>query len=102
MDDDLKINLIFALVLVLFYGGIYLGYTLPNRITQDQAVSRFAELAQVDQSKVVVVRQSNDALVFGNTHDVSYELVVDGKHTSGRCTSGPFSQMVCRLYTGGE
>ncbi len=93
--------LFLVIVLVVIFGSTAL-LQLPNAITEGQAVARFAKLAQVEQSDIVVVRHSNNSVILGDTHDVTFELVVNGIPTSGRCTSGVFSPMVCRLYSGGE
>ena len=73
-----------------------------NRIDENEAIVRFQELADKNPDdnitpKVVIVRQSNPSMVFGDAWDVTYELEVDGVPASGRCTSGDFSKMVCRL-----
>jgi len=89
--------LVFAVIL-----GVGLWMSTINWITEEAAVARFATLAQVEESDIVVVRHSNNSLFLGNTQDVTFELLIKGEPTSGRCTSGVFSPMVCRLYSGGE
>ena len=80
---------------------LYAGASVfVNRITVDNAVARFSELTEVPESQIEVVRHSNNSPFIGDTHDVTFELVINGKHQSGRCTSAMFSEMVCRVYTG--
>lgn len=44
----------------------------------DQAVDRFYELS--DAKNIEVVRHSNKSVAFGNTRDVVFKLLVDGKN----------------------
>lgn len=67
-----------------------------NRITDDIAIPQFKELFDTDN--VTIERKSNDALFFGDMHDVTYQLRIDGKLVAGRCTSSTFSAPVCRPY----
>ena len=65
-------------------------------ISTDAALERFSEQAQT--SEIEVVRQSNATPIIGDPHDVTFELEVEGKPMTGRCTSAAFSPMICRLY----
>lgn len=103
MFDDvdlgtLAVLAIFGCLIVYLVAGC-VG-TVNNAISVDEAVARFEELAGTDD--IVVVRHSNNAFVVGDPLDVTFELLVDSKPVTGRCTAGSFSPMVCRLYTGGE
>lgn len=90
------IMLVIVLLLTIFLGTI-------NMITPVEAVTRFAELAEVGARDIVVVRHSNNSpFLVGDPHDVTFELLINGTPTTGRCTSGVWSPMVCRLYSGGE
>ena len=106
MDNDKAFGCFIALVVVFVIGvviwaGIYELDKYNNRVQVDEAVERFEDMAGT--GNVEVVRHSNSSWVFGNANDVTFELLVDGKPQSGRCTSGAFSEMVCRLYgAGGE
>lgn len=72
-----------------------------NRITEDRAIPLFAELAEVDPDQVIVVDKSNDnPWLLGNSHDVGYKLLIDGKSMSGRCISEVFSPIVCQVNGG--
>jgi hypothetical protein len=99
--NDWKEGCVLAVIAVLvFYvlGGLIDNI---NKVTVDNAVPRFAELAQVQSDQITVVRHSNNnQWWFGDTHDVVFEMIVDGKPMGGRCTSGVFSPMVCRIYSG--
>lgn len=96
--DNQPLWLVLLVLLVLL--GIGAITELPNRVTVSGAVDRFYELSQA--KSITVVRYSNNAPIFGDTRDVTFELTVDGQPQTGRCTSGFFSPMVCRLYTGGD
>lgn len=67
-----------------------------NPIDLSEAAIRFSELS--GGADVTVVIHSNNDIFFGNSHDVVFELLVDGKPASGRCISGAFSPMVCTIY----
>lgn len=84
-------------VLVVFLAAV--GWDSINRITDDQAMPRFYELTGT--RNVTIIRKSNDSLIGGDAHDVTYELLVNGKPKSARCTSAAFSDMICRVYDGG-
>jgi len=99
LGDEEKVLVLLAVLLalaIIIGFAVYIGGQVSNRITEDKAMARFQELAQ--NRRVEMIRHSNDMFLFGNPHDVTYELLVDGKPTSGRCVSGTFSPMVCRLY----
>ncbi|NCS98041.1 MAG: hypothetical protein GW762_05615 [Candidatus Pacebacteria bacterium] len=72
----------------------------------EDATQRFAEFAETTVENVTVVRQTSTNVVFGDPHDVTFELIVNGRHMSGRCTNGWFQPLVCRMYnqfdTGGD
>lgn len=92
----------FVVVIVLFLAASLCG-SLVNMIDHDEARARFAEMEGVDVSDVIIIRHSNSTPIIGHPHDVTYELRINGKSLSGRCTSGDFSPMVCRIYeSGGE
>jgi len=78
-----------------------LSLSIPNRVVDEDAIVRFAEKAEVPVEAVVIVVHSNNTLPFGDLHEVTYELLVDGKPASGKCTSGLLgtSPLVC-LYWG--
>jgi hypothetical protein len=82
--------------LAIWYGICY----FDSFISQDRAVARFQELAQTQN--VQVARHSNDMWFTGNPQDVTYELIVDGKPKQGRCQSGAFSPLICRMYNPGS
>lgn len=103
-DVELAISVAF---LVIFYiiAGVVGGI---NKVTEEKAVARFAELAEVETSQIEVIRHSNNnQWWFGDSHDVTFEMEItyDGADKpdpiSGRCTSGVFSPMICRLYGAG-
>jgi len=71
---------------------------IDHWIQNDEALERFQELSETND--VIIVTKSNSNPFFGDAYDVTYELRVNGKPTSGRCTSGYFSPMVCRVYSG--
>lgn len=100
LDLDIKGCLGKLFWVVLIIGVLYLIFA--NTISVDAAVQRFAEQAQVKESEIVVIRNSNNGIIFGDPRDVTFELKINDKPIQGRCTSGIFSQMVCRLYTGGD
>lgn len=86
---------LFTFLFLVFVVVTMLG-SLSNRITDEAALARFQEVSQT--SNVIIVRRSNSTYLVGHPHDVIYELRVNGKPVSGRCSSGPFSPMICRLY----
>jgi len=101
MADEWKA--IFAMVMligVIFACSMISG--IPNRVDDDEARARFAEQAQVPLDQVEIVRNTNNTLPWGDLHDVTYELLIEGKSVSGRCTSGWMgtSPLICRLYWG--
>ncbi len=102
MPDEVKsaVAIIVFLAVVVLALASCVGH-ISNAISEEAAVARFKQLAGT--SDIRVIRHSNNSFVFGDPHDVTFELAVDGKMESGRCTSGDFSPMVCRLYgAGGE
>lgn len=70
--------------------------SLYNRVTDEVAKAQFQSLAT--STDIVVNVKSNDTYVFGNPHDVLYDLTVNGKPMTGRCVSDAFSPIICRLY----
>lgn len=87
-------------ILAVVIGIVFFSCTaVSNWIDNDEALVRFKELAGT--SEVQIVRHSNSNPILGDPYDVTYELVVKGKPTSGRCTAGELSRMICRLYTSG-
>lgn len=95
MDKD--IGCILIPILIVFIIILVLIHQVPNAITVNEAKERFESIS--GSSSVEIVRHSNNMLFVGETHDVTFELLVDGKPMTGRCTSGIFSSMVCRLYS---
>lgn len=93
---------VFVGAILLIVSAIGLVPKTFNRITDDIALEHFRRQAQTDN--VEIVTKTNDDLIFGNTQDVTYELLIDGKPSAGRCTSGATSPIVCRIYGpgGGE
>ena len=91
-------NLTIALSIIALF-LLALGY-IANSISIESAHLRFQELAETND--VVIVRNSNNFLIVGDPLDVTFELLVEGKPTSGRCTAQAFSPMVCRLYSPGQ
>ena len=73
-----------------------------NRIERGPAVERLAEVMEVSKDEIRVIRSSNNNILVGKPHDVTFELEIGGKRQTGRCTSGTFSEMVCRVYSSGE
>ena len=88
------------IVIVVIVVIILFGSASSNWITEEKAMERFVEITGT--TDIVIVRSSNMIPFFGNPNDVTFELQVDGKNVSARCTSGTFSPMVCRVYTGDE
>jgi hypothetical protein len=89
--------------MLLFMYCFYGVYGSFNAISPSNAVPRFAEIAQVAPDHIQVVRSSNyHQWGFGNSHEVVFELKIDGKSIGGVCTSNVFSPMVCRLYNVGN
>lgn len=70
-----------------------------NRITDETALPRFQTIT--GSQDVKIVRETNNFPFFGDPNDVIYELLVNGKPVGGRCTNGPFSPIVCRVYQAG-
>jgi len=89
--------IVYVLILLAIFVTAFLIEQVPNRITEEQAMTRFVEITGT--TNIEIIRHSNMNLIFGNTHDVTFELKVDGKNISARCTSQIFSPMVCRIYT---
>jgi hypothetical protein len=89
--------IVYAVILVLV-AALLFGLDNINRVDVDQAVTRFQE--QAGTTDVVVIRNSNPICIIGDCHDVTFEMKIKGEMTQGRCVSGMFSKMVCRLYTG--
>ena len=85
----------FVGLLILFILIVGIG-SCSNMVTEEKAMARFKEIAGTND--IVIVRSSNMTPFFGDPHDVSFELKIKGKRVSARCTSGAFSEMVCRLY----
>lgn len=90
----------FLIVVACLFLFVWTISSLENAITIDKAMERFYETT--GSKDIVVVRHSNMSFFFGNPHDVTFELKIDGKPVSARCTSGVFSAMVCRIYDDGE
>lgn len=97
MDDNAWGCVLYFVALIVLIAGIWV---LKQRhfIGVSDAVGRFAEMADVPEDSIHVVRHSNDRFLVGDPMDVTYELEIAGERVSGRCTSGMFSPMVCRLY----
>jgi hypothetical protein len=96
MEGLVKILIVIFVIFVIV--SIISG--ISNIITIDKAMARFQEITGTKD--IEIIRYSNTALIFGNPYDVTFELKVDGKLVSARCTSGTFSQMVCRIYNEGD
>ncbi len=86
----------FLLVIIGVCIALLLVPASMNQIDLSEAAIRFSELS--GGANVIVVIHSNNDVLFGNSHDVTFELLVDGKPASGRCISGAFSPMVCTIY----
>jgi hypothetical protein len=94
--------LLVILAIVVIWAVVGLSFT-PNRITDERALPRLAEIAGVPQKEIQVLNKTDASPWTGNSYDVSYELFINNEYVSARCTvSGWWSDMVCRLYTGGE
>lgn len=66
-------------------------------VTDGAALTRFREQAGTDNVKIV----RNNRSKFEQSNDVTYELLINGKSVSGRCTKSFSSSLVCRLYASG-
>jgi len=95
MSGKKSITTCIAVFIVL--AAIFLGLCSINWIHEDQALARIEEITGT--TDVVIIRHSNMNPIFGDPNDVTFELKVNGKYISARCTSGMFSEMVCRVYT---
>jgi len=91
------LKLIGALVVCAIVYGVV---NSTNQITEENAMERFVEITGT--TDITIIRSSNNDVFFGDPHDVTFELKIDGKNVSARCTSGIFSPMVCRVYDGDE
>lgn len=99
MDRDIEGCVIIATILFLFVAmGLVIAEPYVNPITEDGAAKRFSELSQAPISEIKVIRHSDNTPYIGDTHDVTFELLISGKPTSGHCLSAFFRPMVCRLY----
>ncbi len=93
------IGCIIAVVIGLFLVWAFAGTCLStSRVTEDEALDRFKELAGTEN--VVILRHTNLTPIIGDSKDVTFELTVNGKPASGRCTDSLMSPLVCRLYSG--
>ena len=97
LDADSLKGFAFLVIILLVLTGLLIG-TVPNFIGEDNALPKFQQLAGTD--KVEIVQHSNNSLFFGNPLDVTFDLKIKGNSTTGRCTSGFISPIICRLYTG--
>jgi len=88
---------LYILVILVIIVSLRLVTQLPNCITEEKAMERFIEITGT--TDIEVIRHSNMNLIIGDAHDVTFELKVNGKNVSARCTSGIFSEMVCRVYS---
>ena len=102
MGRDGQKGCIGMVVLVLFVLCVlvFIPSWFESWISIEEATIRFAELAEVPESEILVVRHSNNSFLLGDPNDVTFELRIQGNPVSGRCTSDVFSPMVCRLYEG--
>lgn len=98
-DSDVWIGMGWMLLALVILLVIAAGFEMINAITVDRAVERFYEISNAET--IEVVRHTNNYPLIGDPHDVTLELKVDGQYLSGRCTSGMFSPMVCRMYGAG-
>jgi hypothetical protein len=95
------VGLFFAVAIgFLIFSIVSTVYGIHNWINIGEARQRFVELSGTED--VVIVRHTNEKPIIGDPYDVIFELKVKGKPLSGRCTSGEYSSMVCRLYNPGE
>jgi hypothetical protein len=92
----LFVGLVICMISVLL---INFGATVVNRVTDEIAIPQFQRLAQTTDIKVE--SKSNSNLLFGQPHDVTYELTIQGKPVTGRCVSQKFSRPICRIYAPG-
>jgi len=103
-QDIIEFALMLALVVIvgalLVYGAVAIKGSFDNRVTDRVAISQFRVLTGADD--VVIVTRSNDTWLFGHMDDVVYTLSVDGKLMGGRCVSGPWSPVICRVYGAGD
>lgn len=99
MDSGWAAIIACAVIIIAIFGCAMIS-EIPNRVTDEAAIARFASKAQVDVSEVHVIEESNNDLPWGDLHEVTYELEIRGKTATGTCTSGWLgtSPMVCKLY----
>lgn len=75
----------------------------PNRISDDRALTRIADMQNVEVSDIVVLHKTNNSVWTGDPYDVSYDIEINEFRKTARCTvTGWWSDMVCRVYTGDE
>lgn len=68
---------------------------LRNRVTKEKALAEFRRKAGTDD--IVIDSHSNMWPFIGDPHDVTFELLIEGELVKGRCTSGAFMPLICKL-----
>lgn len=94
----MKWSYILSAFLLLALGIIVVSCSRNNMVLEEDAVARFAEFAETSPENVEVIRHTSNWWLFGDPFDVTFELKVNGRHMSGRCTEGLFQPLVCRMY----
>ena len=89
-DEKFKLWISILVLVVIFLASV------PTWITEEGARDRFMEISGT--TDVVIIRHSNMLPFFGDPNEVTFELEINGEKKSAVCTSGFFSEMVCRIY----
>lgn len=88
-------------ILALLVWCLAAALQLPNRISDERALTRIADMEEVQVSDIEVLYSTDNSPWTGDTHDVSYDIEVNGVRMTARCNvTSWFSDMVCRTYNG--
>jgi len=95
-------GIVLAVVLLAVW-ALGAALSTPNRITDERALTRIADMQDVEVSDIQVLYKTNNSVWTGDSYDVSYDIEVKESRKTARCTvTGWWSDMVCRVYTGDE
>lgn len=92
----LFINMFFVLILAGLVWEALGALKYPNRITDERAIQGISEKTGVPVDQIEIVKKTDDSYMYGDTHNVSYDLEISGVQSSANCkVAGWVGDMVC-------
>lgn len=84
----------FLIVAGVIFLIIWFFSSISNYISEDDVLEQIVQITGT--SDVEIIKCSNTTPIFGDPHNVTVEVKIDGKYATAKFTSQDFSGIVCQ------